>query len=159
MLCAVRGCDNPSTIGTCLCSTHLEQVRITYESICDTMKELNNKLNNKEIDRYNIAVTEYTSKIMLSEQMRSLTAELVEGGVRDAIDFFPGLALIPQEIIEQLASFMAISVVSSIIQERAHLLARALMLTESLSSEQAVGIHKMIEFEMESLEKSIKEDR
>jgi hypothetical protein len=101
---------------------------------------------------YGILVEEFTSKIGPSGQMRSLTEALVEGGVRDVTESFPSLAVVPEDVLEQLVSFLAVNVVSAVIQDRANLLARASMLASVLPLREANGINKMIELELELLE-------
>lgn len=149
--CACRGCGKPCALGTRMCPEHLEQAQASQFAIQDIAEKLSTPREPK--DPYDIAVSRFTARIGASEQMRNLAASLIEGGVRDAVDSFPGLAAVPANVVEQLVSFMAVNVVSSVIQERAHLLARAALLAEVLPKAQAEGILQMIEIELESLEK------
>jgi len=144
-LCAVRGCGKSQAVGMRLCSDHLAQAESAHASA----KEMSSQDCRRNADPYDAALSMYVDRISSSEQMRKLTRDLIEGGVKDAVDSFPGLAAIPPETVEQLVSFLAVNVVSSIIQDRAHLLARATMLADALSAEQAHGLRQMMELEME----------
>ena len=149
-VCAVRGCDSRAATGTRLCSEHLEQAQIAHQETKSVAKAAADEA--KSGSPYDILVANFTHKIGNSEQMKKLTHNLIEGGVRDAVDSFPDLAVIPQNVVEQLVSFMAVNIVSAVIQERAHLLGRASMVAEALPKSQAVGLRKMVEMEMEFVE-------
>jgi hypothetical protein len=103
-------------------------------------------------DCYDVHVDEYAAKISRSGQMRNLATALVDAGLRSAREAFPDLKKLPDEMTEELTSFMAVSVVSAVIQERAHLLARAKILADVLPQEQAAGIELAIQEELGALD-------
>ena len=144
--CSIRGCSASAHPGTRLCSAHLDQIDIAYEDA----KE-NASSDEESPDPYDILVEQYVSEIGVSDQMRSLTLSLIEGGARDAKVSFPDLKVIPDGCFEQLVSFLAVSVVSAVIQERAHLLARMKLFSDCLTSKEAEGIQKAIDEELKSL--------
>jgi len=144
--CVIRGCNDQVMLGTRLCSTHLDQTQTAYREARDMAGAASRSVENA--DPYDAVVANFTARIANSEQMRNLAAALVEGGVRDAVDSFPDLSVVPANALEQLVSFLAVNVVSAIIQERAHLLARAFMLKDALPKAEAEGIRQMIEMEM-----------
>ena len=144
--CAVRGCEKQAALGARLCTEHLEQVQIAHDVVTTP------KTSDKTPNPYDMAVADFTMRIANSDQMRNLTAAMIEGGFHNAIDSFPELETIPAGVVEQLASFLAVSVVSAIIQERAHLLTRAAMIAEALPKSESDGIRKFIEIEMEHVE-------
>lgn len=146
--CAVKGCGKDSSIGTRLCLEHLNQAECAHSAA-------RSEIETTSKDPYDVLVSDLARKIGNSEQMRGVALQLIEGGVRDAVDSFPELSEIPEEIIEQLTSFMAVNVVSAIIQERSHLLARAMILAEALPKDQAEGIRKLVELEMEAVSNPI----
>lgn len=148
--CQIDGCEKPPAVGLRLCKNHVDEVDAVWAQARLAAKHpVNSETKNR--DPYDILVDDTISKIGMSDQMRNLTFSLMEGGIRDAQKTFPGLKNIPTETIELLASFLAVSVVSAIIQERAHLLARAKMLADSLPAEQASGILMLIDDELNLL--------
>jgi hypothetical protein len=148
-ICEFQGCQNESSLGTCLCQEHLKQCQPSQSKQAET-EEKPSQLKTSE-DSYDALVDEFTEVISNSSQMRNLTNSLMKDSVENAINSFPSLSAIPSNLIEQLMSFMVVNVVSSVIQDRSHLLARAYMLAESLHEEQARGIYVMIDLELESL--------
>jgi hypothetical protein len=88
----------------------------------------------------------------MSEQMRKLTFDIIGAGMHNAVDSFPDLEVISPAVLEQLTSFLAVNIVSSVIQERAHMLATAEMLADVLPQAQAEGLHKFIELQMGLIE-------
>jgi hypothetical protein len=131
--------------GTHLCNEHLAQIDEVKETIGEISREASDS------DPYSLLVCEYTQKISRSEQMFNLTEAIFQNGVRNAPQAFPDLFVLPGELMDQLAAFLAVSVVSAVIQERAHLLARAKMLADYLPTEKASGIFYLINDELESL--------
>lgn len=142
--CAVSGCDSGTAFGARLCPEHLAQVDAAHSDACSA--------KDSDGSPYDLLAEEFMSRIGPSEQMRSLAEALVEGGVRNIAESFPVLAAIPEDVLEQLVSFLAVNVVSAVIQDRAHVLARASMLADALPPHEANGINKMIELELELLD-------
>lgn len=145
--CSISGCGRPAAPGVRLCHEHLDRVDAACEAAAEGAQS-----EPDPADPYDLLVMEYMAKISRSGQMRGLAMALVEGGVRTARESFPDLKQLPSQLADEISSFLAVSVVSAVIQERAHLLARAKMLAEVLPAEQAAGIERAIEEEMRSLD-------
>jgi NTP pyrophosphatase (non-canonical NTP hydrolase) len=149
LVCEFEGCSSEVFIGSRLCLRHLEQIdEINSET---PEKSINNKVQND----YEELVDYFSGIISDSEQMRNLAIGLMEDGPQNLVKSFPSLSNLSQESLEQIMSFMTVNVVSSIIQERSHLLARAVILAQSMSEDHSFGIKKMIELEISSLNKQL----
>lgn len=143
MKCGVTGCENECSLGTRLCKDHVDQVDEVHQSA------KNVAINATPVEcSYDQRVNEFVEAIGGSSEMRSLAEAMVRTGVREAPTYFSN---IPADVMEQFAAIHAVGVVSSVIQERSHLLARALLLAESLPECEASGIQKLVNMEMESL--------